>query len=99
LDGARDISAVFYVKTQIGGKFLVERLFQLFTMASARFATFSTQGIEKIVQNKDSKNTKKSTKLAREVFNIYIYEKLIISMNIYLFSIVACFVFFLSQNE
>ncbi len=30
---------------------------------------------------------------------IYIYEKLINSMNIYLFSIVACFVFFLSQNE
>ena len=49
LDGARDISAVFYVKIQIGGKFLV--------------------------------------------------EKLINSMNIYLFSIVACFVFFLSQNE
>jgi hypothetical protein len=47
LDGARDISAVFYVKIQIGGKFLVERLFQLFTMASARFATFSTQEIEK----------------------------------------------------
>ena len=49
LDGARDISAVFCVKIQIGGKFLVERLFQLFTMASARFTTFSTQEIEKIV--------------------------------------------------
>jgi hypothetical protein len=49
LNGAQDISAVFYVKIQIGGKFLV--------------------------------------------------EKLINTMNIYLFSIVAGFVFFLSQNE
>ena len=56
LDGAGDISAVFCVKIQIRGKFLVE---QLFTMASARFATFSTQEIEKIVENKDSLNTKK----------------------------------------
>jgi hypothetical protein len=99
LDGARDISAVFHVKIQIGGKFLVERLFQLITIASARFATFSMQEIEKIVENKDSENTKISTKVARAVFNIYIYEKLINSMKIYLFSIVACFLFFLSQNE
>ena len=64
MDGARDISAVICVKIQIGGNFLVERLqFQLFTMASAHFATFSTQEIEKIEQNKDSENTKKSTKI------------------------------------
>ena len=47
----------------------------MFTMASARFATFSTQEIEKIVENKDSENTKKSTKLAREVFKEYLNEK------------------------
>ena len=63
------------MKIQIGGKFLVERLFHMFTMASARFATFSTQEIEKIVENKDSENTKKSTKLAREVFKEYLNEK------------------------
>ncbi len=56
LDSVRDISAVFCVKIQIGGNFLVERLFELFTMASARFATFSIQKIEK------------NRKLAREVF-------------------------------
>ncbi len=76
MDGARDISAVFCVKIQIGGKFLGERLFQLFTMASARFATFSTQEIEKIVENKDSENTKKSTE-QRGFQRIFEREKLV----------------------
>ena len=42
---------------------------------AARFATFSSQDIENIVQNKDSNNTKRATKVARQVFTEYLKEK------------------------
>lgn len=44
-------------------------------MASARFASFSMDQIQKIVEDKDSENTKKSTKLAQQVFFEYLKEK------------------------
>lgn len=44
-------------------------------MASARFASVSAEQIEKIIEDKDSENTKKSTKVAKQVFFEYLSEK------------------------
>ena len=46
----------------------------LFKMAS-RFASLTEQEIEKVVEDKDSQNTKRSTKVAKELFADYVKEK------------------------
>ena len=38
----------------------------------ARFASVSAEQIDKIIEDKDSENTKKSTKLAKHVFFEYL---------------------------
>ena len=43
---------------------------------TSRFASLTEQDIEKIVEDKDSQNTKKSTKVAKELFADYVKEKL-----------------------
>ena len=40
-----------------------------------RFASLTEQVIEKIVEDKDSQNTKKATKVAKELFADYVKEK------------------------
>ena len=42
---------------------------------TSRFASFTEQDIKKIFQDKDSQNTKKSTKVAKELFADYVKEK------------------------
>ena len=42
---------------------------------SSRLASLTEQVIEKIVEDKDSRNTKRSTKVAREPFADYVKEK------------------------
>ena len=42
---------------------------------SARFASLTEQNIEKIVEDKDSQNTKGSRKVAKELFAEYVKEK------------------------
>ena len=44
------------------------------TMAS-RFASSTQQEIEKLLEDKDSENTKRSTKVAKELFYEYLQEK------------------------
>ena len=39
------------------------------------FASLTEQDIEKIVENRDSQNTKRSTKVAKELFADYVKEK------------------------
>ena len=43
--------------------------------ASARFASVSSEEIEELLANKDSENTKKSTKMATTIFENYLKEK------------------------
>ena len=42
---------------------------------TSRFASLTEQDIEKIVEDKDSQNTKRSTKVAKELFSEYVKEK------------------------
>ena len=42
---------------------------------TSRFASLTEQVIEKIVEDKDSQNTKRSTKVAKELFADYMKEK------------------------
>ena len=42
---------------------------------TSRFASLTEQDIEKIVEDKDSQNTKMSTKVAKELFADYVKEK------------------------
>ena len=42
---------------------------------TSRLASLTEQVIEKIVEDKDSRNTKRSTKVAREQFGDYVKEK------------------------
>ena len=42
---------------------------------TAKFASLTEQDIEKIVEDKDSQNTKMSTKVAKELFADYVKEK------------------------
>ena len=42
---------------------------------TSRFASFTEQDIEKIVEDKDSRNTKRSTKVAKELFADYVKAK------------------------
>ena len=42
---------------------------------ASRFASSTQQEIEKLLEDKDSKNTKRSTKVAKEVFQEYLKEK------------------------
>ena len=42
---------------------------------TSRFASFTGQVIEKIVADKDTQNTKKSTKVAKALFADYVKEK------------------------
>ena len=42
---------------------------------ASRFAASTHQEIEKLVADKDSENTKKSTKVAKELFYEYLKEK------------------------
>ena len=42
---------------------------------TSRFASLTEQDIEKIVEDKDSQNTKRSTKVAKELFADYVKEK------------------------
>ena len=42
---------------------------------TSRFASLTEQDIEKIVEDKDSQNTKRSTKVAKELFADYVEEK------------------------
>ena len=42
---------------------------------TSRFASLTEQDIEKIVEDKDSQNTKRSTKVAKELFADYLKEK------------------------
>ena len=42
---------------------------------TSRFVSFTEQDIEKIVEDKDSQNTKRSTKVAKELFADYVKEK------------------------
>ena len=41
----------------------------------SRFALFTEQDIEKIVEDKDLQNIKRSTKVAKELFTDYVKEK------------------------
>ena len=45
------------------------------TWLPARFASLTEQVIEKIVEDKDSQNTNKATKVAKELFADYVKEK------------------------
>ena len=42
---------------------------------TSRFASLTEQDIEKIVKDKDSQNTKRLTKVAKELFANYVKEK------------------------
>ena len=42
---------------------------------TSKFASLTEQDIEKIVEDKDSQNTKRSTKVAKELFADYVKEK------------------------
>ena len=42
---------------------------------ASRFASLTEQEIEKVVEDKDSQNTKRSTKVAKELFADYVKEK------------------------
>ena len=42
---------------------------------TSRFASLTEQDIEKIVEDKDSQNTKRSTKVAKELFANYVKDK------------------------
>ena len=42
---------------------------------ASRFASSTQQEIEKLLENKDSENTKRSTKVAKELFYEYLKEK------------------------
>ena len=42
---------------------------------TSKFASLTEQVIQKIVDDKDSPNTKRSTKLAKELFADYVKEK------------------------
>ena len=42
---------------------------------TSRFASLTEQDIGKIVEDKDSQNTKRSTKVAKELFADYVKEK------------------------
>ena len=42
---------------------------------TSKFASLTEQDIEKIVENRDSQNTKRSTKVAKELFADYVKEK------------------------
>ena len=42
---------------------------------ACRFASSTQQEIEKLLEDKDSENTKRSTKVARELFYEYLKEK------------------------
>ena len=42
---------------------------------TSRFASFTEQDIEKIVEDKDLQNTKRSMKVAKELFADYVKEK------------------------
>ena len=42
---------------------------------TSRFASFTEQDIEKIVEDKDLQNTKSSMKVAKELFADYVQEK------------------------
>ena len=42
---------------------------------TSRFASLTEQDIEKIVEDKDSQNAKRSTKVAKELFGDYVNEK------------------------
>ena len=42
---------------------------------TSRFASLKEQVSEKIVEDKDSQNTKRSTKVAKELFADYVKEK------------------------
>ena len=42
---------------------------------TSRFASLTEQDIEKIVEDKDSQNTKRLTKVAKELFADYLKEK------------------------
>ena len=42
---------------------------------TSRLASLTEQGIEKIVEDKDSQNTRRSTKVAKELFADYVKEK------------------------
>ena len=48
---------------------------QVSAMAFARFASVSDEQIEQILEDKNSENTKKSTKVAKHVFLEYLSEK------------------------
>ena len=49
--------------------------FARFVLLAVRFASLTEQVIEKIVEDKDSQNTKKATKVAKELFADYVKEK------------------------
>ena len=42
---------------------------------TSKFASFVEQDLEKIVEDKDSQNTKRLTKVANELFANYVKEK------------------------
>ena len=42
---------------------------------TSRFASLTEQDIAKIVEDKDSQNTKRSTKVAKELFANYVKDK------------------------
>ena len=42
---------------------------------TSKFASLTEQDIERIVEDKDSQNTKRSTKVAKELFADYVKEK------------------------
>ena len=42
---------------------------------TSRFASLNEQEIEKIVEDKESQNTKRSTKVAKELFADYVKQK------------------------
>ena len=42
---------------------------------TSKFASLTEQDIEKIVEDKDSQNTKRLTKLAKKLFADYVKEK------------------------
>ena len=42
---------------------------------TSKFASLTDEDIEKIVEDKDSQNTKRSTKVAKELFADYVKQK------------------------
>ena len=43
--------------------------------SSSRFATISVAQLDKLVENKEAKNTKRATLSVRRVFKVYLQEK------------------------